>query len=220
MGSFFNVDSPFMNVMNKICDLVLISLVYIILCIPIITIGPATTALYYATVKVVRRERGYLFGEFFRSFKSNFKSGAFITLVLAVLYSIIYIDLSYVNNSNMGSDTFRFIMMGTFYAITIILALTSLYIFPVLSRFTVKGFQLMKTSFFMAIRHLPTTIGIAVVMAVALLVMYILLPISLLFVPAAACLAVSMLMERVFKKYMPEPSETAEEDGADEWYLE
>ena len=75
MGNLFNMDNAFFSFISKVCDIMILSTVWILLCIPIITIGPASTALYYAVVKVVRRERGYLLREFFRSFKMNFKRG-------------------------------------------------------------------------------------------------------------------------------------------------
>lgn len=219
MSSFFNIDSPFFNVINKICDIVLLSIVYVLCCIPIITIGPATTALYYSVVKVIRRERGYLFGEYFKSFKANFKSGTFITILLVLAYLILWVDRNYAKSLSEVNANAGFAMMCVFNAIFLILSLTVIYIFPVLSRFTVKGFQLIKTSFFISIRHLPSTMLIAVILLIAGLGIYV-VRISFIFVPAVACLLCSFLIERVFKKYMPAPSKTAEEEGTDEWYLE
>ena len=48
--------------------------------IPIITIGPATAALYYTVVKVVRRNRETVIKSFFHSFKSNLKQGILFTI--------------------------------------------------------------------------------------------------------------------------------------------
>ena len=89
MGNFFNLDNPLFSILNKICDMLFVSIIYIILCLPIFTIGPATTALYYAVVKVIRRERGYISREFFRSFKLNFKRGTIVGLVLTLLFIIL-----------------------------------------------------------------------------------------------------------------------------------
>lgn len=219
MGSFLSLDSPLINFLNKVCDLVLLSLVYVICCIPIITIGPATTALYYATVKVIRRERGYMFKEFFRSFKMNFKSGAFLTILFLIAFYILYVDHNYAAAMTESNQQLAFIMSCLFNAISIILLLTLLYAFPVLSRFSVKGFQLLKTSFFMSIRHLPSTILVAVIVVAAIAGIYV-LPILFIIVPALASFLCSFMIERVFRKYMPAPNENAEEEGTDEWYWE
>ena len=93
MGSLFNLENGFFSFMGKFWDMILLSIIWVLCCIPIITIGPATTAMYYATVKVIRRERGYVLREFFRSFKDNLKLGlisAFIFLSISSLFSILY----------------------------------------------------------------------------------------------------------------------------------
>ena len=219
MSNLFSIDSPIFNVINKICDIVLLSIVYVLCCIPIITIGPATTALYYSVVKVIRRERGYLFGEFFKSFKANFKSGSFITILLVVAYLILWVDRNYAKSLSESNPNLGFALTCVFNAMFIILTLIAIYVFPVLSRFTIKGFQLIKTSFFISIRHLPSTILVAAILLITLLGIYV-LPILFFCIPALSCLLCSFLIERVFKKYMPAPSENAEEEGTDEWYLE
>jgi hypothetical protein len=71
----------------------------------------------------------------------------------------------------------------------------------------------------MAMKHLPTTILLLLITAIFALVTYI-TGIGVLITPALWTLTMSLLLERVFKKYMPEKSEDAEVSGKDEWYLE
>ena len=68
MGKLFDLDSPFMNVMNKLSDLIIINVIYIICCIPVFTIGAATTALYYTTLKIVEDRGSSVVKSFFHSF--------------------------------------------------------------------------------------------------------------------------------------------------------
>ena len=53
MSKLFDLDSPFMNVINKLSDIIIINLVYIFCCLPVFTIGAATTALYYTVYKII-----------------------------------------------------------------------------------------------------------------------------------------------------------------------
>lgn len=219
MSGFFSLENPFFQFMSKLCDVILISILYVILCLPIVTIGPATTALYYTMVKVVRRERGYVFREFFRSFKQNFKSGLFLTIVLILCFMIIYVDRRYAVNLMKSNGTVGYLLYCLFNVVGVLLIMTTLYAFPVLSRFTIKGFQILKTSLFMAIRHLPSTIIIGIIVLGSVFMTRVIL--FLIFVmPGACCLLVSLPMERIFKKYMPETEGNPEETGKDEWYLE
>lgn len=71
----FNLDSPFMQFLSKMTDLLLLNLVAGICCVPIVTIGASLTALNYVTLKMVRNEDCYIFKSYFKSFKENFKPG-------------------------------------------------------------------------------------------------------------------------------------------------
>ncbi|HHU73201.1 MAG TPA: DUF624 domain-containing protein [Clostridiales bacterium] len=218
MGNFFSIDNKFFTIMSKLADIMLISILYTVICIPIITIGPANTAIYYATVKVIRRDRGYLFREFFRSFRLNFKKGAIIGVVWTILITILGFDLiwswiSAKENVNYGS-----IFLGVFIAITVLLISFSIYVFPILSRFDMTIKQLVKAAFYMSIRHLASTVSMLVLTVVCI---YAVLNFSVLLfiIPGILTLVNSLLMERIFKKYMPQPEDN-EDETKDQWYLE
>jgi uncharacterized membrane protein YesL len=217
MGNLFNMDNGIFAALGKICDIIFLSVIYILVCIPIITIGPANTALYYATVKVIRRERGYLFREFFKSFCMNFKRGAIIGLVLNIIYTILVFDLiwGWANLSNSKGS----ILFGLFVAITFLVLSVSTYIYPLLSRFDMTIKQLVKAAAFMSMRHLPFTFLMVVLTAGAILGA-LLIPILMFVIPVGITFLNSLMMERILKKYMPQAEETEESTGKDEWYLE
>ena len=89
MVSFFNLEGGFFTGMGKIFDVMFVSLLWVICCIPIVTIGPATTALYYCVVKSIRRERGYISKEFFHAFKVNLKQGLIAGIIVTALAFIL-----------------------------------------------------------------------------------------------------------------------------------
>ena len=60
MGDFFNVDNKFFQGLGKIIDVICLSAFWFFLCIPIVTAGAATTALYYTVNKVIRNNRSYI----------------------------------------------------------------------------------------------------------------------------------------------------------------
>lgn len=219
MSNLFNMDNAFFTFLGKICDVIFLSVVYILLCIPIITIGPANTAVYYATVKVIRRERGYLFREFFKCFKMNFKRGAAIGFILTVCYIIIGFDIFAAYTSWTGETTFSSILFGIYIAIAVLLTSFSIFVFPVLSRFELSLKQLVKVVFFMSMKHLPFTI-IMLVIQVAAIASVIFVPLLIFIMPVTSTFLISLLMERIFKKYMPKTEESEEQTGKDEWYLE
>lgn len=84
-GKLFSWDGRFMELMNGFGELVMLSVVFLICCIPVVTIGSAVTSLYYAVIKSVRRGRGTPLGEFFSSMRRTLVKGIIITLeIMAV----------------------------------------------------------------------------------------------------------------------------------------
>lgn len=221
MGNLFNLDNGFFTFLSKVCDIIFLCIIWLITCIPIVTIGPANTALYYAVVKVIRRDRGYLFREYFRSFKLNFKRAFIIGLMLTVLFAVMAIDLRWARLNRETAGNFASILYGVFIAITIMLSCTAIYVFPLLSRFDMTVKQLLKASVLISLRHLPSTIAMAVITAIGALAIYILW-IAIFIVPAVVVFLNSFFMERILKKYMPKSEEGTDEEhpAKDEWYLE
>ena len=105
MSNWLNPDNKFFSFMGKAFDILVLNSIWLLLCVPlpiltitwiaktenmlfliltfltILPIVPATTALYYAVVKSVRKERSYAIKEFFRSFIRNLKQGVILTLI-------------------------------------------------------------------------------------------------------------------------------------------
>ena len=100
MERFFNADNGVMRALSKIFDIGWLSLIYVVFCIPLITIGAATTSLYYVSAKVLRRGRSYVWTEFWRSFKQNFVPATLIWVVFAVVFGLLFFNFTIVNNQS------------------------------------------------------------------------------------------------------------------------
>ena len=70
---------------HDLFDLMVVNWLWILCCIPVVTIGPATCGLYAVTLKLARQEPVNPLRDFFAGFKSNFKSGLLLELCAAVL---------------------------------------------------------------------------------------------------------------------------------------
>ena len=68
----FNLaDNAVTHALSKICDMVCLNIMWLICCIPVVTIGASTTALYSVMLKMVKNEEGYIFRGFFKAFKEK-----------------------------------------------------------------------------------------------------------------------------------------------------
>ena len=82
MDRLFNMDNKFFTVMGRVADLIMLNVVFLICCLPIVTIGASLTALHYVTLKMARNEESYIIRSFFKSFKQNFKQATVINLII------------------------------------------------------------------------------------------------------------------------------------------
>ena len=54
--SFFSLDSKFSQIMGRVFDLMMLNIIFLIMCIRIVTIGANFTAMYYVTLKMIKNE--------------------------------------------------------------------------------------------------------------------------------------------------------------------
>ena len=92
MESLFNFDNKIFRILRKFCEMIYLSLLWLLFSLPIITIGASTTALYYATNKSLFHDRGYVWNEFWDSFKSNFKQSTICWLMMLGIYLLTIVD--------------------------------------------------------------------------------------------------------------------------------
>ena len=65
----FDSDNRFNRFMTRIFNLMILNLLWMLCCIPIVTIGASTVALYTMTLRLVRDEEGSLTRDFFKAFR-------------------------------------------------------------------------------------------------------------------------------------------------------
>ena len=198
MENILNIDGPLLAFLNKTGQLIALSVLWLLCCIPVITIPAATTALYYAVCKSIRFDTGSAVKEFIRSFRANCLRGMAAGIPVALLMALLMLNLR-ILNAGEGSNALRW---GTLVGLAL-LAAASVYLCPVLSRFNMRVTDVWKLSFVMALRFFPLTVLILAGAALGAAAQFYLLPIpALAILPGAVCLAATWPMEKVLRHYM------------------
>lgn len=199
MEKILNIDGPLLAFLNKTGQLIALSVLWLLCCIPVITIPAATTALYYAVCKSIRFDTGSAVKEFIRSFRANCLRCMAAGIPVALLMALLMLNLR-ILNAGEGGNALRW---GAVLGLGILVSV-SIYICPILSRFTMKVRDIWKLAFVMAVRFLPMTVLILAGAVLGAAVQFYLLPIpALAIVPGAMCLAVTWPMEKIMRHYMP-----------------
>ncbi|MEH7495451.1 YesL family protein, partial [Neobacillus niacini] len=105
------LDGRFFRFTTKVSNLFLLNILWIIFSTPILTMGAATSAVYYVTLKMVKNEEGYIIKDFWYAFRQNLKQGIMIEFVLLVGGVILLGDIWYF--LQMGT-IFGYILAGIF----------------------------------------------------------------------------------------------------------
>ena len=162
MGKLFNLDSPFMQFMNRVADLMWLNILFVISCIPVITVGPAITAMFYITLKMVRNEESYITKGYFKSFKQNFIQGTVIWLIAILAGGLLLLDYFIISGRmgvNVGNPSIISVMQVLLIVVLIFYLFTFTFVFPLLSKFDNSIKNTIKNAFIMSIRHFPVTLG-------------------------------------------------------------
>ena len=212
MASFFSSDSVYSRFMNKLGDLILLSLLWVVCSLPLVTMGTATCAAYYTAAKVIRHRNGYVSQEFFRSFKQNFRTSIGLNIMYLLLAVMLVFNLFYFNG---GKTELNFYMRCVYIAIGIMLLGVMLNTYILLSRFKLGTGKLFIMAFVITFGHLPTTL-LLVAACVAVVVLVYLVPWAVFILPGLAFWCATFPAERLMRKYMPKAEEGTKE--ADIWY--
>lgn len=212
MGKFFDMDSPFMRVLNRVADLMILNFLMIICCIPIVTAGASFTALHYVLLKIVRGEEGYLFKGFFKSFAANFKQATLIWLLM-LLVVIVYVgDCLIFNYSGLA---FPKPLMIAVVAVAILLLMMAVYVFPLQARFENSIKNTLKNAMILAFANLPKTILMVLCYAVPVVIGCAsarALIFVIMFGISAPAYGAAWIYSGIFKKLEPEPEEVSDLD--------
>ena len=195
-------DSGLMITMTQLTDSIFLSLFWILGCVPVVTIGASCAGLYDAAYRGFRKGEKHSWQRFWQVFKENWKPG----LVPAVLVLLLLCLLGKAmilawNAAATGRASWMLFSGAAFLGITG-LGILSL-VFPVLSRFENSLGGLLKNTLLLALANLPRTIGLGIVNAgtIFLCARFVF---PLFFLPALAALVDSLLVEPMFRPFLPQ----------------
>lgn len=162
MNSLLNPDNPVMQFITKIVYSVYLNILWFVCCIPVVTAGAATTALYYVTLKMAKNEEGGITKSFFKAFKENFKQSTIVWLILLALGIVLGID-GYVLWHMRFENAFWTVITAIFLVAAAAYLIVVMYIFPLMARFDNTIFAMFKNSLFIGMRFLLCTALVAVI---------------------------------------------------------
>lgn len=204
LSNLFHPDGKFFRFGSKAADLIAVSLLWLLCCIPMVTVGPACTAMYGVVVKNIRGERGSVWRQFWQVFRRDFRQSLLFTMPASALAAALLVSILLLKRR--GAGGFGIPLLE---AVLLLLVLTLPYAFALIARFENSFLQHVKLTLLLTFRHFPSSVLMAAMLALGAFLVYLHPPLAA-FVPGLVCLGVSFVTEAVFRKYGPGPDPSAE----------
>ncbi|MDR0944434.1 MAG: DUF624 domain-containing protein [Ruminococcus sp.] len=164
--SFFRFFDLFFR---KFWKLIALNLITFLLCLPIVTIGPAIAGMTRVIRSFTLEKSIFMMHEFWKGFKDNWKMSVPVGLVdIFVLVSVItglYIYPRMANQAE-GNGTLFIALCVISVSFGLTLLMMNFYIFPMIVAVDLKLLQIIKTSFFLTARALLTNLITLLIFAV------------------------------------------------------
>ena len=128
----FDTDNFLMRFCEKVLDIVTVNLLFVVSCLPIVTIGVAKISLYQTIFEVKGSRRVPVFKTYMKAFKQNLKLGFQLGLLELGIFLISVVDLSlFWGQTGLGFQLIKAICLG----ILIFLTLVMLASYPIAARY-------------------------------------------------------------------------------------
>lgn len=208
MRGIFDIDSKFMTVVIKIFDGMCLSILWFLLCLPVVTMGASTTALYATSYHYLRKDEGTLLRTFWKAFRENWKRSTVLGLVFLAVAALLGVDVLVFRTKAIQGD-----LLGKAYWLVLLLcgmAITwSVYLFAYAARLNGSVAEVLKLSFVLMLIHPIKAIGVFAV-AFAGILACVTAPVVLTIVPVAVYVICSFTIEKIFAAHLPPETEDAQ----------
>lgn len=170
--------------MTRVFDLVALNLFFVLMCIPIFTIGANVTAMYYVTLKMVRDEDCYIFRSYLKSFKENFKQSTILWCFFLLFGLLLYCDIRYFSTFTTSS---LYYLKYVAYFLCLVYCIVLLFAFPLQSKFANPVKRTLLNALLLSIKHLPYTV----------------IMLAITFLPAYLCIKTSATLFAMYALLLP-----------------
>ena len=157
MKSIFNLESPLMQMLTRIGDMILLNLLFLLCCIPVVTAGASIAAMHKMMQEIVYDVDSSTVKGFFRAFKANFKQATILWIIILVIMLSLGCDVLLITTYFSGSESVKwmFVLLAVLAALVCcVLA----YMIPLLVRYENTLREHLTNAAVLAIIKLPRTI--------------------------------------------------------------
>ncbi|QEU47678.1 DUF624 domain-containing protein [Schleiferilactobacillus harbinensis] len=201
MARFFALDGKAYRILQKIYQLIVLNVLFVIGALPIVTVGASLTALYSMALKLDDPNTVAVAPGFWRAYRANWRQGSLLGLLVIGLAAGMVGGYWWIG-SVVGGTSPVMIAVIAVYAVAL---LAVMYIFPLAARYQETIGQILRNSVTLAVGNAWESIVIFLLMIAVIFYLpfkyHWLFIIILLMGFAGTAYLQSWLLQRVFAKY-------------------
>ena len=201
MRKLLDINNPIMRGLVAIFDLIVLSVLWVIFSLPVVTMGAASAALYHAVYHHVRKGEDYLFNSFWSAFRENFKRQTLCWLVPLALLALLTVDAIILRSMYLHTDLLCIEILYAVLAIFAFVSVWTVYLAAYGARFNGTVKEVLKYSFILFRAH-PLLMLSVMVLVLGGIALALTLPAFVILIPAGVYLGATFPIEAAFRKHM------------------
>lgn len=155
MRKALELNHPLWKWLSFLSDCMILTIIWFLFSLPIVTLGPATLALLHVAGKIVENKENGVIREFTTVFLKHLRKRLFISNGMFLMGIILFINLIFYHKSDFNISVFMvFVMM----LLSVLFFGISMYVLPLLAYLTCNVMEILRISFYMSIAHLKWTL--------------------------------------------------------------
>ena len=171
MWNLFNQEHLIGRTLTRIVDLVILNIVYLLFCLPVVTIGAATSALYYVTTRMADGTYVSPLRDFWKGFRENFRAIAPIWAV-SLLYGVCLATVFWMNGLRIWGSGHTGWIYVVLVLVAVLLVMLCEWVFALQMRFENTRKELLKNAALFLARYLPSLLILEAVNVLFLLAVF------------------------------------------------
>ena len=155
MKNFFSLENPLIQLLSRACDLMIINFLFLISCIPVVTVGAAICGMMKVCQGIVTGDERGTWNTYWTGFKNSFKQATIVWLCVLVVAASLFCYWLLITNFCRG--TLAIILLIVMAVIAIICLSLVVYLFPLIARYENTLREHVKNAGILAITRLLLT---------------------------------------------------------------
>lgn len=152
MATLFSADSALMRGLSTLADVMVLNLLFIATSIPVVTLGASLTALNFTAMRIATGECNSVTGDYFSSFRRNFRQATVVGLVLLFLTSVLAAWYVVITNLALGAVA-ELVLLAIWYVLAFNFAMAALFVFPYLASFEGRTRDVLRNARLLSWKH-------------------------------------------------------------------